>query len=134
MIESETTSRTAYGNRKIAPVQGGWIKMDNGVPALSRGTYEAAIGQAEIFNVAKGTGTATSNDPVSSLDSRVKVVSGTDEISVLNANGKQVVVSNLLGQTIANMTLNSDNVTVKAPKGVVIVTVEGEKAVKSIVK
>lgn len=133
MIESETTNRNPYGNRKIAPVQGGWIKMENGVPVISRGSYEDAIGQAEIFNVAIGTGEATANDPVSS-DASVKVISGTDEISVLNANGKQVMVTNLLGQTIVNLVPNSDNVTVKAPKGIVIVTVEGEKAVKSIVK
>jgi hypothetical protein len=133
MIESETTDRNPYGNRKIAPVQGGWIVVDNGVPAVSHIAYEAAIGQAEVFNVEIGAGEATSNDPVS-LDSSVKVISGTDEISVLNVAGKQVTITNLLGQTIVNFVPNSDNVTVKAPKGVVIVTVKGEKAVKSIVK
>ncbi|MDR1221298.1 MAG: DUF6383 domain-containing protein [Tannerella sp.] len=133
MIESETTNRNPFGNRKIAPVQGGWIVLDNGVPAISHIAYEAAIGQAEVFNVKAGKAKATSNDPVSS-DSPVKVISGTDEISVQNVAGKQVTITNLLGQTIANIVPNSDNVTVKAPKGIVIVTVKGEKTVKSIVK
>ncbi len=133
LLESETTKRDPYGNNKIAPVQGGWVKMENGVPVITRGSYKDAIGQAEVFNVQLPTGDPTSNDLVSS-NSSVKVISGTDEISVLNANGKQVMVTNLLGQTIVNMVPNSDNVTVKAPKGIVIVTIEGEKAVKSIVK
>jgi hypothetical protein len=132
-IESETTNRTPEGNRKIAPVQGGWIMMDNGVPVLSRGAYEDAIGQGEIFNVKQGTGDATANDPVISSGASVKVASGVGELSILNANGKDVTVTNILGQKVIATTLNSDKVTLKVPKGIVVVTVGGD-TVKAIVK
>ena len=134
-IESETTNRTPYGNRKIAPVQGGWVKVHNDVPVLSRGSYEDAIGQAELFNVEVPNdwqdGQATGNDPV---NGKVTVVGGNGEVTILNAAGKQVTLSNILGQTVAVKTLNSDKETVDASKGIVVVTVEGESAVKTIVK
>ncbi|MDR2913727.1 MAG: DUF6383 domain-containing protein [Tannerella sp.] len=134
-IESETTNRTPYGNRKIAPVQGGWIKLQNWVPVLSRMSYEDAMGQAEQFNVELPTawqdGEATPND---NLTGKVSVIAGEGSISVLNAAGKQVVISNMLGQTIVNKALVGNNETVSVSKGLVIVTVEGEKAVKVIIK
>ncbi|MFV0581043.1 MAG: DUF6383 domain-containing protein, partial [Parabacteroides gordonii] len=40
----------------------------------------------------------------------------------------------VLGQTIANTVLSSDNATISAPAGVVVVAIEGEAAVKAIVK
>ncbi|MDR2776125.1 MAG: DUF6383 domain-containing protein [Tannerella sp.] len=135
LIESETTDRTPYGNRKIAPVQGGWIKIDNGIPVLSRSSYDDAISQAEIFNVVydeEGDGVATSNDPVTS-EASLTVVSGIGELSILNANGKDVTITNILGQKVIATTLNSDNVTLKVPKGIVVVTVDGD-SVKAIVK
>ena len=49
-------------------------------------------------------------------------------------NGKKVVVSNILGQVVANTVITSDNATIAAPAGVVVVAVEGEAAVKAIVK
>ena len=51
-----------------------------------------------------------------------------------NAAGKKVVVSNILGQTVANTVITSDNAVIAAPQGVVVVAVEGEEAVKAIVK
>ena len=47
---------------------------------------------------------------------------------------REVVVNNILGQTIANTVLTSDNAVIAAPQGVVVVAVEGEKAVKAVVK
>ena len=132
-IESETFARNPYGNRKIAPVQGGWVKIDNGAAVLSRTSYEDGIAQGEIFNVEKGTREATATETVET-SSKVRVVSGIGEVSVLNANGKNLTITNMLGQTISSKVLDSDNVTVKASKGIVVVTIEGEKAVKSIVK
>ncbi len=49
-------------------------------------------------------------------------------------SAKKVVVSNILGQTVANEVLSSDNATIAAPSGVVVVAIEGAKAVKAIVK
>ena len=132
-IESETNQRNPYGNRKIAPVQGGWIKIENGVAVMSRTSYEDGIGQSEIFNVEKPKegAEATNNDFASS---KVIVASGIGEVSILNANGKNLTITNMLGQTVVSKVLDSDNVTVNAPKGIVVVAIEGEKAVKSIVK
>jgi hypothetical protein len=64
----------------------------------------------------------------------VKVISGEGNVTVLNASGKTVTVSNILGQTIAKQTLSSDAATITLPKGIVIVAVEGEAAVKAIVR
>jgi hypothetical protein len=134
-IESETKQRVSYGNAKIAPVQGGWIKINNDVPVISRGVYEDAINLGDVFNIDNNvTGEPTSNEGVSTSDSKVSVIAGTDEISILNAGGKTVTLTNLLGQAVLKTVLSSDRATVKAPKGVVIVTVEGEKTVKAVVK
>ena len=132
-IESETTQRNPYGNRKIAPVQGGWVKIDNGAAVLSRTTYKDAIEQSEIFNVEKGTGIATDNGTVDA-PGLVNIIGGIGEVTVLNANGKNLTITNALGQTIATKVLDSDNATVKCSKGIVFVSVLGEKTVKSIVK
>jgi hypothetical protein len=132
LIESETTNREPNGNRKIAPVQGGWVAINNGVPVLSRGTYAATIADAEIFNVQASDIPPTANDPVVSGAS-LKVASGVGELSILNASGKEVTITNVLGQKVITTTLNSDNVTLKVPKGIVVVTVDGD-SVKAIVK
>ena len=50
------------------------------------------------------------------------------------AAGKKVVITNILGQTVANTVVTSDNATIAAPAGVVVVAIEGEDAVKAIVK
>ena len=66
--------------------------------------------------------------------SSISVISKNGAIIVKGAQGKKVVVSNVLGQTIANTVVSSDEATIAAPAGVVIVVVEGEAAVKAIVK
>jgi hypothetical protein len=135
-IESETTNRQPYGNRKIAPVQGGWVNLNNQIAAVSHGSYESEISQGDVFNVEIGTVTdpedVVSNEGVSVVG--IKVIAGTGEVSILNAGGKNVTVSNLLGQTLAGTVLSSDNATIKVPKGIVIVKVDGEKTVKAVIK
>ena len=134
-IESETTNRTPYGNRKIAPVQGGWISLHNWVPVLSRTSYEDPIQQAEVWNVDKNIGwqdgKATSNEI---LDADFAVIADFGAVNILNAAGKQVTVTNMLGQTLVKKALTGNNETVAVSKGIAIVTVEGEKAVKVIIK
>ena len=66
--------------------------------------------------------------------SSISVIAGNGDITIKGAQGKKVVVSNVLGQTIANAVLSSDNATISAPQGVVVVAVEGEAVVKAIVK
>ena len=64
----------------------------------------------------------------------VKVIAGEGSVQIAGAQGKKVVVSNILGQVVANMVIASDNAVIAAPQGVVVVAVEGEDAVKAIVK
>lgn len=134
LMESETTNRDYTKGRMIAPVQGGWVKRQNFVPVLSRGSFEAAINEAEVWEVecASVNEQATGSDDIAA--EKVTVVSGTGSITILNAGGKQIVITNVLGQTIANQVLTSDNATIQAPKGVVVVAIEGVKAVKTMVK
>ena len=66
--------------------------------------------------------------------SEVKVIAGEGNVTIAGAAGKKVVISNILGQVVANTVVSSDNATIAAPAGVVVVAVEGEAAVKAIVK
>jgi hypothetical protein len=136
IIESETFHRTPVGdqaNRKIAPYQGGWVSLHNGAVILGRTSYQDALKQSTVFNVEPTNGVATYNAPVAQQDESIRVIAGYGEVTVQNAAGKQIVITNLLGQQVAKTILSSDNATVKAPKGIVIVSV-GDKTVKSVVK
>ena len=75
---------------------------------------------------------ATANDEINA--SAVKVVAGEGQITIVGAAGKRVAINNLLGQTIANTVITSDDAVIKAPAGIVVVAVEGETTVKAIVK
>ena len=103
------------------------------MPVISRSDVLQAIADAEIFNVEK-----TKEDPVANeitpAITEVKVVAENGAVTILNAAGKKVVVSNVLGQTLVNTVLTSDRATVAAPQGVVVVVVEGQPAVKAMVK
>jgi hypothetical protein len=132
LIET-TRDRSA---EEIGPSKGQWVKIQNGVPVISQNTNIAVAQQngAEIFDVTDDAidSTAVSNEAV--LATSVKVVSEVGAVTILNAAGKKVSVSNILGQTVANAILPSDNARVALPKGIVIVAVEGEPAVKAVVK
>lgn len=75
---------------------------------------------------------ATSNEDVAV--SEVTVIATEGGVQIAGAAGKKVVISNILGQVVANTVLTSDNAVIAAPQGVVVVAVEGEDAVKAIVK
>ncbi|WP_148476202.1 DUF6383 domain-containing protein [Parabacteroides johnsonii] len=66
--------------------------------------------------------------------SEVKVIAGEGQVTIAGAAGKKVVVSNILGQVVANTVITSSDAVIAAPQGVVVVAVEGEEAVKAIVK
>ena len=126
---------------EIAPITGSWLKMQNGCLVMS-GTAGAPSkfdqftddDDALIFNIEVGNedDLATDNEEISA--SAVTVIAGDGQITISGAAGKKVVVSNILGQVVANTVLTSDNATIAAPQGVVVVAVEGEEAVKAIVK
>ena len=105
----------------------GYVKYHNGVPVVTKNESEA-----EVFNLAQTEEEATANEAIAA--SAVTVIAGEGNVTIAGAAGKKVVIANILGQTIANTVLTSDNATIAAPAGVVVVAVEGEAAVKAIVK
>ena len=132
LIESNATS-------PIAPKNAAWIKNQNNCLVLS--DMDASFDDAKtggdaalIFNIEKGAADdmATDNEGIST--SEVSVVATNGAVIIKGAEGKKVAISNVLGQTIANTVLSSDNATISVPAGVVVVAVEGEAAVKAIVK
>lgn len=64
----------------------------------------------------------------------IEVVGSTGEFQIRNAGGKKITLSNILGQTIGSRFVSSDNESIQTARGVVIVSVEGDKAYKVIVK
>ena len=69
---------------------------------------------------------ATDNEEIAT--SEVTVIAGEGNVTIAGAAGKKVVVSNILGLVVANTVITSDNATIAAPAGVVVVAVEGEEA------
>ena len=122
-----------------------WLKEQNhNIVSTGRGYSETGdhngnwhqnvyedIYQALLLNTtAQSDATANEDVEVSS----VTVIAGNGQVTVAGAAGKKVVITNILGQTVANTVVTSDNATIAAPAGVVVVAVEGEGAVKAIVK
>ncbi|WP_455639980.1 DUF6383 domain-containing protein [Parabacteroides sp.] len=66
--------------------------------------------------------------------SSISVVAVNGAVIVKGAEGKNVVITNVLGQQVASAFVTSSEATIAAPAGVVFVAVEGEAAVKAIVK
>ena len=93
--------------------------------------FTADAAKALVVNVEQSQ-SPVANEAVTT--SSIKVIAGNGAVTVIGAQGKKVAVSNVLGQTVANAVLSSDNATISAPQGVVVVAVEGETAVKAIVK
>ena len=116
----------------IAPCAGGWIKEQNGTAIISRSDIVYNLANGLRMNVKKTEDWPTENEAIAAA--APTVIGGNNVITILGAAGKKVVVSNILGQTVAGEVLSSDNATISAPKGVVIVAIEGEAAVKTLVK
>ena len=103
-----------------------YVRILNGVPVLT-----GDIENAAIFNIEATTEEATANEAIEAAG--VQVIAGKGAVTVQGAAGKVITVANVLGQTIANQVAASDNVTIAAPAGIVVVAVEGE-ATKVVVK
>ena len=137
LIESETQKNganiknSALDVVSIAPQNGGWVKIQNGVPVIANMTYTEAGLDAEVFNVEATDENPTANEAIAAEG--VQVIGGKGAVTVQGAAGKVITVANVLGQTIANQVAASDNVTIAAPAGIVVVAVEGE-ATKVVVK
>ena len=110
----------------VLETKGAYVRILNGVPVLDDNFVDAAV-----FNIEATTEEATANEAIEA--SQVTVIGGQGVVTVQGAAGKVITVANILGQTIANQVAASDNVTIAAPAGVVVVAVDGE-ATKVVVK
>lgn len=107
--------------------QKGWVRWHNGVPVVVDD-----LSQAGKFNFEATSDSPVSNETIGT--STISVVATNGGVIVKGAEGKKVVISNVLGQTIANTVITSSEATIAAPAGVVYVKVDGEAAVPAIVK
>ena len=132
----------------VGSFTGGWIKVQNGCTVIARhtatngssedhegtnGSIDEIMRDAQIFTLSEGNDVPTSNEAIEAV-STIKVVAVDGGVRVLGAAGKTVKVANVLGQTVSSTVVSSDDATIAAPAGVVFVSVEGEAAVKAIVK
>ncbi|WP_279210318.1 DUF6383 domain-containing protein [Parabacteroides goldsteinii] len=106
-----------------------YVRIHNTVPVLVSEIDQAA--EFEVMAAAEGEA-PTANEGVETTT--VTVIATDGGVIVKGAEGKNVVITNVLGQTIANTVVSSSEATIAAPAGVVVVAVEGEAAVKAIVK
>ena len=140
----------------IGSFTGAWIKIHNYVPVLARfadengnhntgdgtdsaldteyvGNMDEVINQSARFvlSAIDKDSQATANEEISTSS---VVVAGVDgAVVVKGAEGKNVIVSTILGKVVANEVVSSDNATIAAPQGVVVVSVDGE-SFKVVVK
>ncbi|MDB9032323.1 DUF6383 domain-containing protein [Parabacteroides distasonis] len=137
------TYRTVKGDkdRAIAPIDAAaWLKMHNGCLVLTdkAATFSSTKTGGDgalVFNVQRMTEEdqfVTSNDEIATEG--ISVVAGNGTVTVQGAAGKSVAITNILGKVIAETVLTSDNATISVPAGIVAVAVDGEEAVKAIVK
>ena len=99
-----------------------YIRWQNGVPVLT-----TDITDAEEFNVRETSENPTANEEISAEEATVSVVATDGAVIVKGAEGKNVIVSTILGKVVANEVVNSDNeTTIAAPAGIVVVSVDGE--------
>ena len=87
---------------------------------------------AERWNIDNRRTDPTANEGIATEG--ISVVAANGAVVVKGAEGKNVVITNVLGQQVANTVASSNEVTISAPAGIVVVAVEGEAAVKAIVK
>lgn len=138
LIESNLDENSAIGSWK-----GAWVKIYNNCPVVNyiTGEHNSVAGygltpdnvtDGEVFSLTTTEGGATSNESIEAAT--VRVMAKTGAVEIAGAAGKKVVITNILGQVVANAVINSDNATIAAPAGVVVVSIEGEEAVKAIVK
>ncbi len=128
---------SAEGN--IAPTYAAWLKMQNGCLVLSNENSKfedvtTGVDDALIFNVEHVCGDQVAVDNENIAVEGVSVVAGNGQVTIMGAAGKNVTITNILGKVVASQVIASDNATIAVPAGIVAVAVEGEAAVKAIVK
>ena len=137
LIESNLPEVSSIGS-----MTGAWIKDFNGCPVVSYiyGNHETIdasnlkkdnVTDGEIFTLEATNDEATANENITAGN---VVVAGVDgAVVVKGAEGKNVIVSTILGKVVANEVVSSDNAQISAPAGIVVVSVDGE-SFKVVVK
>lgn len=106
----------------------GYLRYDNGVVYVTDDIEDAEVFKANLDE----TRIPTANEGIAA--SEVSVVATDGAVIIKGAQGKNVSIVNVLGQTIASTVITSSEATIAAPAGVVVVAIESEAAVKAIVK
>ena len=104
-----------------------YVRWHNAMPVLT-----TDITDAEVFNVRETSSNPTANEEITA-EGNVIVAGTNGAVVVKGAEGKNVIVSTILGKVVANEVVSSDNATIAAPAGVVVVSVDGE-SFKVVVK
>ena len=116
-------------------VAGEYVIYSKANPAMFLYNLNGKLGfttdEKKALVVTLGEGDATANEAIAAEN--VAVIAGEGVVTVKGAAGKQVVVSNILGQEFANKVATSDEETIAVAAGVVVVRVDGE-ATKVVVK
>ena len=99
----------------------GYLKWMNGVVAVVDD-----IKNADVYNMNEDESRQPTANEEISANAAVSVVATDGAVIVKGAEGKNVIVSTILGKVVANEVLNSDNETIAAPAGIVVVSVDGE--------
>ena len=104
----------------------GYLRWVNGNLVVTSDINEAAH-----FTMEASDKEATANEAISAGN---VVVAGTNgAVVVKGAEGKNVIVSTILGKVVANEVVSSDNAQIATPAGIVVVSVDGE-SFKVVVK
>ena len=144
LMESFDNEDGKDGKAKIGGFEGAWVGLDGNIPVLRKnytnnGDHNNLVGepiheglnQATIFGMSETEKEATANENITAGN---VVVAGTNgAVIVKGAEGKNVIVSTILGKVVANEVVSSDNATIAAPAGIVVVSVDGE-SFKVVVK
>ena len=119
----------AYEDNENLVSNEGYLKWVNGTLVVVEG-YE----KGDVFGIEENyEGDPTANESINAANSNI-VVAGVDgAVVVKGAEGKNVIVSTILGKVVANEVVSSDNATIAAPAGIVVVSVDGE-SFKVVVK
>ena len=105
---------------------GEYLTSINGKLTFSEGTTTNAV---KVY--VEKTSAPTANEAISAGN---VVVAGTNgAVVVKGAEGKNVIVSTILGKVVANEVVSSDNAQIATPAGIVVVSVDGE-SFKVVVK
>ena len=129
MYKNYDPAQAVKDDSKVFSNNEGYLKWINGTVVVENG-----YNKGDLFRIEEGyEGNPTANEEAPEV-STISVVATEGAVIVKGAAGKKVTISNVLGQTVASTVVSSDNATIAAPAGVVVVAVEGEAAVKAIVK